>query len=289
MSTQINQDVIKSREVVAGYKELNKGTKEVLSTYDPILRLRVFKKETIDPRSKEFTKLYGKKEKKDKPVKVVKFVAPTIDKTKKKKDVKKVVFKPKKVAKPRYVKVEVDKRKEKVFNPDSVASKVYSLYEKKKPVKEICAELNLQVHQVNQAIRNRKTQLGIEVERRRIYKTEDFLEQYFLGKSYSDVKSLFKCKIDTIYFHVKKIKADRTPEMIELEKQHILGICKAKMEDNGSDYFKAPQISSSFNKPKYFLTTPEINIYIDELISEGRILELDNEKERKNKKLSLRN
>ena len=57
MSTTINQDVIKAREVVAGYKELNKNTVEEISYYDPVLKLRRYKKMSIDPNSKDFIKL----------------------------------------------------------------------------------------------------------------------------------------------------------------------------------------------------------------------------------------
>lgn len=269
MSTQINQDVIKAREVVAGYKELNKGTKEVLSTYDPILRLRVFKKESIDPRSKEFTKLYGKKEKKEKPVKAVKFVAPTIDKTKKKKAVKKVVTKLKKEPKPRYVKLEVDKRKEKVFNPNSAVSKAYELHLQGKSNQEIGLELNITSTYAAEKIRDRKKALGISTAKKKCVNENQVLGLFKKGKTIKQISALLKITESTVYSY---LRAEKTEEQRDLEREEVLINIKAKCKIDQSNFIFGKMLTPAKCNYKYSISIMDVYKYCNELAEQGKII-----------------
>lgn len=65
---QINEDVIKAREVVAGYKFYNKKTIEKCVEYNPKTKCRYFKKINVDPEAAEFKKKFIKQAKKEKSI-----------------------------------------------------------------------------------------------------------------------------------------------------------------------------------------------------------------------------
>lgn len=68
MPKTINEDVIKAREVVEGYKRYNKKTIEKCVEYNPKTKCRYFKKVTVDPEATEFKKKFIKQPKKEKSV-----------------------------------------------------------------------------------------------------------------------------------------------------------------------------------------------------------------------------
>lgn len=264
MSTTINQDVIKAREVVAGYKELNKGTKEVLSTYDPVLRLRVFKKESIDPRSKEFTKLYGKKEKKDKHVKDVKFVAPTIDKTKKKKAVKRVYSKPKTT---RYIKV--TERKKRDFDPNSRASLIYQMHLDGKSNKEIAIHFDTPQHYVTDQLLVRKKALGLPTAKRKKINSEEVLKAFKKGKTILELCEMFNVSDAYIYSVLRKEKTD---ELRALEREDVLRIIYAKCKLNQSNFIFGKMLTPAKCNYKYSISIMDVYKYCNELAEQGKII-----------------
>lgn len=92
---QVNEDVIKAREVVEGYKRYNKKTIEKCVEYNPKTKCRYFKKVTVDPEASEFKKKFIKQSKKEKSVNTKITKAPKIKIKKVKVIPKKKIEKPK--------------------------------------------------------------------------------------------------------------------------------------------------------------------------------------------------
>lgn len=240
MSTAINQDLIKAREVVAGYKELNKNTVEEVSYYDPILKLRRYRKVQIDPNSKDFIKLYGKKknekEKKDKPIKVVEVKIP--------KPKPKVISKPKK---PRYVKV--TERKKRGFDENSRASLIYQMHIDGKSNKEIAIHFNTPQHYVTAQILARKKALGLPTAKKKKINPEAILKAFESGKNIKELCEIFDVSDASIY---KVIREEKTDELRALEREDVLRIIKAKCKLNQSNFIFGKMLTPAKCKYNYF-------------------------------------
>lgn len=280
--TAINQDLIKAREVVAGYKELNKNTVEEVSYYDPVLKLRRYRKVQIDPNSKDFVKLYGKKknEKKEKPKKAVKFVEATIDKTPPKKVVKKAVNKPKKtiiskttepkIKKQRYTKVTERKPRRKTgFDPHSLTSKIYDMYEMGVEIKEIASYYSCERHYVTSRICARKKALGIEIEPRKTI-DKDLLEKLVKeGKTALEIAKIFNVSDSSIYSHIKRLKSDNQKE---IEIAEVLSVIKSKCKLNNSNVIFSKMIAPTQVKYKNFISKMEVYKYCNILAERCKII-----------------
>lgn len=280
MSTTINQDVIKAREVVAGYKELNKGTVEEVSYYDPVLKLRRYKKVQIDPNSKDFVKLYGKKKNekvnKDKPVK---FVAKTIDKTKPKKVIKKTVSKPKKLLTPKPKYTKVIQRKPQAYHPDSKTSQSYNLHLEGLTDKEISEKVGISEKEARRYIKLRKIQLGLPVEIKQTIKFEDLERLFWKGLNAIEIAKELNTTENNVFQHLKKVKDNKTPEQQEIEFLEVLNCARKKSQLNSVEHCYSQWVTSRKNKLKYIMSPMVVNQYINELINQGRlILVRDNDK-----------
>lgn len=260
MSNQINQDVIKAREVVASYKELNKGTVEVLSRYDPIRKCRYFEKVQIDPNSKDFIKLYGKKknekEKPGKPIKVVEAKTP--------KPKPKVISKPKK---PRYVKV--TERKKRGFNENSRASLIYQMHLDGKSNKEISIHFDTPQHYVTAQILTRKKALGLPTAKRKKINSEEVLKEFKNGKTILQLCSIFNVSDAYIY---GVLRAEKTDELRALEREDVLRIIKAKCKLNQSNFIFGKMITPAKCKYNYAISIMDVYKYCNELAQQGNII-----------------
>lgn len=258
--TAINQDLIKAQEILSVYKELNTDTKEVLSSYDPILRIRTFKKVAIDPRSKEFVKLYGKPEKKEKPVKSIKiksFVAKTLK------------VKPIKIKKQKPIKVKTE-RKKPPFQPNSLNTRCYKLHLEGFSNIEIAEQLNVATAIVNKRIKERKSQLGFKVPKKEYVKFEDVEKLFYEGKNYDEMSSILGIKEGSIYPYIKIIRANLRPEHVENEYQEILNAFERIKIEKNLDYCRQSWLTSLENKYKYLMKPSIVNQCIKELIESGR-------------------
>lgn len=261
MSTTINQDVIKAREVVAGYKELNKGTIEEISYYDPVLKLRRYKKVSIDPKSKDFIKLYGKKknekEKKGKPLKAL----PVNNTTKPK------VCKPIKVAKPRYVKV--TQRKKRAFNPDSQTSLIFKMHNQGKSNKQIADYFDIPQHYVTARIFSRKKSLGLPTVKQRKIDPDEVLKAFKIGKSVKDICDMFNISDSSIY---KLIRDQKTDKLRRLERMDVLRVIQAKCKLNQSDHVFGKMITPAKSNYKFDISIMDVYKYCNELAEQGKII-----------------
>lgn len=268
MSTTINQDVIKAREVVAGYKELNKNTVEEVSYYDPILKLRRYKKVLIDPNSKEFIKLYGKKknekEKKDKPVKSVPFVAKTV---KAKKPRKKVMKVPGTVRKSRYV--PRPKKTNEDYDQTTLISRIYALHLKGIENNQIATDLNTTKRIVLSSIVNRKRSLGIEVNKRNFVSSDEVIRLFKLGHKQPAIAKMLGVCDSTIYNHLRVAKTD---EQINNEREDVLRIIRGKCNLNQSNFIFGKMIIPAKCKYKYDISIMDVYKYCNELAQQGKII-----------------
>lgn len=131
---QINEEVIKARQVVAGYKKYNKNTIEQCVEYNPKTKCRYFKKVSIDPESAGFKKEFGKKENKEKQPKTKYKSTPKIT-------VKKIKAVPKK-----------SQNKQKDFS--ETYEKVIKLTKEGKSISQIVEDLKVTHHTVSWHIKN---------------------------------------------------------------------------------------------------------------------------------------
>ena len=262
MSTTINQDVIKAREVVAGYKELNKGTIEEISYYDPVLKLRRYKKVTIDPNSKDFIKLYGKKKnEKEKPGKPIKVVEVKIPKPKPK------VISKTKPKKPRYVKV--TERKKRGFDENSRASLIYQMHIDGKSNKEIAIHFDTPQHYVTAQILTRKKALGLPTAKRKKINSEEVLKEFKNGKTILQLCSIFNVSDAYIY---GVLRAEKTDELRDLERQDVLRIINAKCKLNQSNFIFGKMLTPAKCKYNYAISIMDVYKYCNELAKQGKII-----------------
>ncbi|WP_347217904.1 helix-turn-helix domain-containing protein [Chryseobacterium sp.] len=255
MSTQINQDVIKAREVVAGYKELNKGTIEEMSYYDPILKLRRYKKVLIDPNSKDFVKLYGKKknepkEKKDIPIKKPKIITKTI---------KKIIK-----SKP--------KPKVKTVHPKTILSKeniekAYSMHVNNCSTFEISKELNVNEKTVLTYILAKKKELG-SFKNRYLVQNEKVLQLKRENKSIAEICEILNITDSAVYRH---LRMGKTEEDKNKEREEVYKAILAKMKVNSSDYVYSVHVTPKKCKLTH-LTIMDVCKYYNELIDMGRLI-----------------
>lgn len=262
MSATINQDLIKAREVVAGYKELNKNTVEEVSYYDPVLKLRRYKKVSIDPNSKDFVKLYGKKknekEKKDKPIKII---APKVEKIK-----PKVVSKPK-AKNTRYVKV--TERKKRGFDENSRASLIYQMHLDGKSNKEISIQFDTPQHYVTTQILSRKKALGLPTAKKKKINPEAILKAFQTGKSIKELCEMFDVSDASIY---KVIREEKTDDLRDLEREDVLRIIKAKCKLNQSNFIFGKMLTPAKSKYNYAISIMDVYKYCNELAEQGKII-----------------
>lgn len=260
MSTTINQDLIKAREVVAGYKELNKNTVEEVSYYDPVLKLRRYRKVQIDPNSKDFIKLYGKKKnEKEKPGKPIKFVEVKIPKPK--------VTSKTKPKKPRYVKV--TERKKRGFDENSRASLIYQMHLDGKSNKEISIHFDTPQHYVTAQILARKKVLGLPTNKKKKINPESILKAFQLGKSIKELCEIFDISDASIY---KVIREEKTDDLRDLEREDVLRIIKAKCKLNQSNFIFGKMITPAKCNYKYSISIMDVYKYCNELAKQGKII-----------------
>ena len=261
MSTTINQDVIKAREIVAGYKELNKNTVEEISYYDPVLKLRRYKKVSIDPKSKDFIKLYGKKknEKKEKPGKPIKAIEAKSVKPK-----AKVTYKPKK---PRYVKV--TERKKRAFNPDSQTSLIFKMHNQGKSNKQIADYFDIPQHYVTARIFSRKKSLGLPTVKQRKIDPDEVLKAFKIGKSVKDICDMFNISDSSVY---KLIRDQKTDKLRRLERLDVLRVIQAKCKLNQSDHVFGKMITPAKSNYKFDISIMDVYKYCNELAEQGKII-----------------
>lgn len=267
MSTQINQDVIKAREVVAGYKELNKGTVEEVSYYDPILKLRRYKKVTIDPNSKDFIKLYGKKknekEKKDKPVK---FVAPTINKTIKKSSA------PRKKTQRKYT-PRPDKTPDS-YDPNNLTSKVYALHLEGVRNDLIAEKMNISIKRVRQLVSVRRNQLGVKEDSRCNSTYKDVKALFQDGKSVTEIAYLVNVSVKNVYNLLIRVKKELKEDLHYNEVKEVFEVIKSKMKLNQVDHCFSSWITPQKVKYKTNINKLEVIAICKELVENGTLEEI---------------
>lgn len=153
----LDPEVLKARKAVNQYKELNTGTVEKLSKYDPISKSWIFEKVKVDPRAKEFKAAPEKK----KPVK------------QKKQKLKPVNPEPK--PKPKAVKVPPAKKKrEKTYvpTPGGTRMKVVDLFKEGKNVKDIAGTLGINLVSVYRHLKRE----GLTIPKYQPQPTERYLQ-----------------------------------------------------------------------------------------------------------------
>lgn len=263
---QINEEVIKARAVVAGYKKYNQNTVEKCESYNPKTKCRYFKKVSIDPRSAEFKKEFGKKEKKEisRNTKTVKSNSNT-------QKFKKI----KKLEKIQKVKTNSD------FDQNTIISKVYNLHLQNKNTAEIAKLTNLTKREVSSKIRARQIQLGIPCQHvsDNYNKTVELIKK---GKSLTEISKILNITAHTISVHSMKYNKLKSCSEKEKENKEILDLIKAKAKLNGVDYCYGSWIGRKHNKLKSNLTSVEIVKRCNEMIESGILEEVKEMYSRKN-------
>lgn len=261
----INEDVIKAREVVAGYKKFNKQTIEKLSSYDPVFKIWTFIKKDIDPNAAQFKKEFiksGRKEKKDiKIQKSHKKIKPTaLSKIKKPRILKS--YKPR-----------VKPSSHLDFDQTSLIAKAYNYHLQGKTNKEVSFLMDMPMRAIISMLRKRDRQLGVEIEKNDNY--ERIVQMIKSGKTRREISKLIKMSEHNISYHIKRYNDSKSKEQIEKEYQEILYNIKKKAKLNQVEYCYSSWINPSKCKMKSNLTIPVINKRCKDLIKQGRLTEID--------------
>lgn len=271
MSTTINQDVIKAREVVAGYKELNKGTIEQVSYYDPILKLRRYKKVSIDPNSKDFVKLYGKKknepkEKKDIPIKKAKIITKTIKKA----------SAPRKKTKRKYT-PRPDKTPDS-YDPNNLTSKVYALHLEGIRNDLIAEKMDISIKRVRQLVSVRRNQLGVKEDARCNSTYKDVKTLFQEGKSVTEIAYLVNVSVKNVYNLLIRVKKELKADLHHKEIKEVLEVINSKMKLNQVDHCFASWITPQKVKYKTNINKLEVVAICKELVEKGELKEITPDK-----------
>lgn len=259
----INEEVIKAREIVSGYKELNKKTIERVSYYDPKLRSWTMKKVEIDPNASEFKKIYSKPERKK--VKL---------ETLKKPNEKPEKVKPAKKERPIGVKYTPRKKptSNKQFERTSLMYKAYEYYLSGKTNKEIAEMMGISLNSAITKIRQRDRQLGIVAVKNDTYDKVVLLIKD--GKNLSQISKELNICQNTISYHIKNYNDSKSKTEIQAEYKEILSVIKKKSHLNQVDYCYSTWISQANCRMKSNLTTPARNKRCRELVKQGRLIEV---------------
>lgn len=281
----INQEVIKAREVVAGYKKYNQKTVEVISSYDPVLKIRTFKKVSIDENHSQFKKEFCAKPKKEKSVKAIQSIKPF----EKKKVSKPTVRKATKQIKPKYT-----PRPPKTadsYDQNNLTSKVYALHLQGIRNDLIAEKMEISLKRVRQLISVRRNQLGVE-EDFRSNKTYENVKKLFLeGKGVTEIAYLVNVSVKNVYNLLIRVKKECKSDNRENEFKEILEVIKAKMKLNQVDYCLSSWITPQKVKYKTNINKLEVVALCKELVEKGDLILIEHDKKNLGKmfKLNLRN
>lgn len=262
----INEDVIKARIVVAGYKEFNKQTVEYVKSHNPLMKLWTFEKKSIDPNSCEFKKQFIKSYRKDK---VINTKLPKENKIKKTKE--KPVKKPK-VPRPTGLIYAERKKPESHldFDQSTLIAKAYRYHLSKKTNAEIASLMKLDRRKVISMLRQRDRQLGIKTEKNDSY--EKVIELVKSGKTVAEISIILSMTDHNVSYHVKRYNESKSTEELEKEYKEILFFIEQKSIENKVDHCFSSWINQRNCNMKSNLTTPLRNRRCTELIQQGRLL-----------------
>lgn len=253
----INEDVIKARVVVAGYKEYNKQTIESVKSHNPLMKLWTFEKKSIDPNAGEFKKYFSKKQKKNN-------ITPIQEKEIKVKTAKEPV---------KYIPSYKEKKKPTTyleFSQTTLISKAYKYHVEGKTNEEISNIMDLPKRKVISMLRIRDKQLGIEVIKSQSYNRVVNLVKE--GNTISNISNILKIKEHTVQYHIKRYNESKSTEELEKEYKEILFFINQKAIDNKVDHCFSSWINQANCLMKSNLTTPLRNRRCKELIQQGRLL-----------------
>lgn len=274
---QINQDVIKARQIVEGYKKYNKETVEVLSRYDPIRKCRYFEKVKTDPNANKFVKEFVKSGRKEKVIQIKKpaKLKPNKEKVVKVKPIKIPKEKPKKLpSKP------ILKEKKEILKPskaedfiqNTLISNIYNLHLQGKSNEEISKIVGENRRIVATNIYNRKIQLGIYIPAENT--REKIIDLQNKGLTASEIAKQLNIANHTVSFHVKKWNESKSEKEIQEENDEILYWVAKKAKENNVDYCYSLWIGKANLKMKHNLTSLEISRRCHNLINEGKLIEI---------------
>lgn len=252
---KINQDLIKAREVVSAYKDFNSKTIERLCYFDPVLKLRRYEKISIDPNSKDFVKLYGKKknepkEKKDIPIKKAKIITKTIK--------KRIKAKPK--PKPKNIHHKTILSKENI-------EKAYSMHMNNCSTFEISKELNVNEKTVLNYILAKKKELG-SFKNRYLVQNEKVVQLKKENKSIAEICEILNITDSAVYRHLRMGKTEKVKNK---EREDVFKAILVKMKVNSSDYVYSVHVTPKKCKLTH-LTIMDVCKYYNELIEMGRLI-----------------
>lgn len=259
----LNQDLIKAREVVAGYKQFNQKTIECIKTYDPSMKIWTFEKKSIDPSAREFKKKFIKSARKEKNVNT------KLPKTAKQKNLK--PNNPKSTRPSGLTYSPRLKPADFQFDPNTLISQAYNHYLKGKTNSEIAILMNKPKRAVISMLRQRDRQLGIKIDKNDSY--EKVIELVKAGKKVGEISKIMKMSDHNVSYHIKNYNNSKNPAQIEEEYQEILLQIKKKAKLNQVDYCFSTWINQANCKLKCNLTTPMRIKRCRELVAQGRLIE----------------
>lgn len=267
----VNEDTIKARAVVAGYKKYNLETVEVLSRYDPISKCRYFNRVKIDPNANQFVKEFVKSGKKER------ILQPT--KPKKLKPLKEKVIKDAKEKIPKaprptglkYKTNYVKPTKPEDFDQTTLVSRIYNMHLAGKTNEEISKIVGQPTRIVATNIYVRQNKLGVYVPKDKT--REKVMEYQKQGLKVFEMAKLLNIESNTISYHLRMINKEKSPEQIEEEYKEILAAIKRVAKFNQVDYCYSTWINQTNCKMKSNLTTPIRNRKCRELVAQGRLIE----------------
>jgi hypothetical protein len=259
----LNEDLIKAREVVAGYKQFNQKTVECVKTYDSSMKIWTFEKKCIDPNAGEFKKKFIKSNRKEK------LVNTKIPKAPKQKSLK-----PKK---PKSIRPSGLKYSPRIkpadfqFDPNTLISQAYNYYLNGKTNTEIAMLMKKPKRAIISMLRQRDRQLGIKIEKNDSY--EKIVELVKAGKKVGEISKIMKMSDHNVSYHIKNYNDSKSQTQIEEEYQEILSQIKKKAKLNQVDYCFSTWINQANCKLKCNLTTPMRIKRCRELVAQRRLIE----------------
>lgn len=268
---QINEETIKAREVVAGYKKYNKETIEVLGRYDSASKCRYYNKVKTDPNAKQFVKEFVKSGKKERILQAAK--------PKKLKPVKEKLTKEPKEKLPKtprptglkYISTYVKPTKNEDFDQNTLVSRIYKMHLAGKTNEEIGKIVGQPTRIVSTNIYVRQNQLGIYVPKDKT--REKIIEFQKQGLKVFEMAELLQIEGNTVSYHLRMINQEKSPEQIEEEYKEILATIKRVAKLNKVDYCYSTWINQTNCRMKCNLTTPLRNKKCRELVAQGRLIE----------------